>query len=328
VRTGDFVVSLVRSAQDLNEYAFALGAMAHYFADTEGHPLAVNRSVPMLYPKLRRRFGDVIVYEQNPAAHIKTEFGFDVVQVATGHYAPDAYHDFIGFEVSKPVLERAFREVYGLELSSIFTSLDLALGTYRWAVRSLIPATTKAAWELKKDEIVKARPGITRTKFLYNVSRAGYERAWGRQYRRPGIGARILAWFSRLLPHVGPFKALAFRPPTAETERLFMLSFNRTLDGYRAMLARVRRGDFTLAELDLDTGQQTHPGEYRMADAAYAGWLERLQAKDFRETTPAIRTNILGFYSDLNAPFATRRKARDWKRLLAALDKLKALPTS
>jgi hypothetical protein len=102
------VEALVRDSKDLNEYAFALGTMAHYTADNNGHRIAVNRSVPILYPKLRRKYGEVITYDENPAAHLKTEFGFDVLQVAKGHYAPDAYHDYIGFEVAQPLLERAF----------------------------------------------------------------------------------------------------------------------------------------------------------------------------------------------------------------------------
>ena len=35
------------------------------------------------------------------------EFSFDVVQVAAGAYAPEAYHRYIGFKVAKPALERA-----------------------------------------------------------------------------------------------------------------------------------------------------------------------------------------------------------------------------
>ena len=37
VRTGDFVANLIGEAQNLDEYAFALGALAHYAADTQGH---------------------------------------------------------------------------------------------------------------------------------------------------------------------------------------------------------------------------------------------------------------------------------------------------
>ncbi len=85
----------------------------------------------MLYPKVRAKFGDVATYEDNPADHLKTEFSFDVAEVASNHYAPIAYHDFIGFEVSKPLLERAFLQTYGIPLKDISLSLDLALGTYR-----------------------------------------------------------------------------------------------------------------------------------------------------------------------------------------------------
>ena len=38
VRTGDFVEAMIREARDVNEYAFALGALAHYAADNAGHP--------------------------------------------------------------------------------------------------------------------------------------------------------------------------------------------------------------------------------------------------------------------------------------------------
>ena len=124
VRSGDFVIALLRDSQDLNEYAFALGALAHYVADDNGHRLAVNRAVPMLYPKVAKKYGAVATYEDNPADHLKTEFGFDVLEVAKERYAPDTYHDFIGFEVSKPLLERAFEETYSIPLQSVFSDLD------------------------------------------------------------------------------------------------------------------------------------------------------------------------------------------------------------
>src|SRR6266852_9274685 len=92
VRSGDFVAALLRGAQDINEYAFALGALAHFVADNEGHSRSVNRAVPLLYPELKKKYGDVVTYEKNPLAHVKTEFGFDVLEVAKERYAPDAYH--------------------------------------------------------------------------------------------------------------------------------------------------------------------------------------------------------------------------------------------
>src|SRR5215475_14329023 len=114
VRSGDFVINLLREAQDLNEYAFALGALAHYAADTEGHLIGINRSVPLVYPKLQQKFGSVVTYADDKTSHLRVEFSFDVLQVSRGNYAPDSYHEFIGFEVSKEVLERAFRDTYGL----------------------------------------------------------------------------------------------------------------------------------------------------------------------------------------------------------------------
>ena len=153
VRSGDFVLALIEESSDLNEYAFALGALAHYAADDSGHPLATNRAVAMLYPQLEKKYGFVVTYEEKPSAHMKVEFGFDVDQVAEGNYAPKAYHDFIGFEVSKPVLERAFARTYSFEMSSVFFGVDMAIGSYRHAVSSVIPHTTKVAWHLKRREI-------------------------------------------------------------------------------------------------------------------------------------------------------------------------------
>src|SRR5579863_4051773 len=186
LRSGDFVLALLREVQDENEFAFALGALAHYAADNNGHPIAVNRVVPMLYPKLQHRFGNTVTYEDDPAAHLKTEFGFDVLEVAHGNYAPQAYHDFIGFKVAKPLLERAFEDTYAIPMKNVFKDLDLALGTYRRTISNLIPTMTKVAWDAKKDEIGKTAPGITRRRFVYNLRRASYEKEWGQSYEKPG----------------------------------------------------------------------------------------------------------------------------------------------
>jgi hypothetical protein len=138
VRSGDFVLALLRNATDIDEYAFALGALAHYEADTDGHP-AVNRAVALEYPKLRVKYGNQVTYEQNHTAHIRTEFGFDVVQVAKNRYTSDSYRSFIGFQVSKPVLQKAFRETYGIELTDVFRNVDLSIATYRHSVSTIIP---------------------------------------------------------------------------------------------------------------------------------------------------------------------------------------------
>jgi hypothetical protein len=328
VRSGEFVEALLDEATNLNEYAFALGALAHYTADNHGHPLGVNRAVPIEYPKLRAKFGDVITYAEHPSSHLKAEFGFDVLQVAKGRYAPDAYHDFIGFKVSKEVLERAFVKTYGMELKDIFKSLSLAIGTYRRAVSSLIPVMTEIAWELKKEEIEKSSPGMTREKFLYNLSRTDYDKDFGTDYEKPGFFAKSAAWLFRVVPKIGPLKALAFKPPSAEAEKVFMESFNATVTRYRALLVQTGDGKLALENTDFDTGNPTRAGEYELADEAYSDLVIALEKSKFEKATPELRQNILEFYSNLNAPIATKQDRGDWKKTVAALEKLKAMPTA
>src|SRR5579863_8012088 len=210
VRTGDFVEALIRDAQDIDEYAFALGALGHYTTDNSGHPLAVNRSVPLMYPKLKAQFGNTVTYVQSPKSHVLVEFSFDVVQVAAGAYAPEAYHSYIGFKVAKAALERAFRDTYGLEMKDLFFSEDLAIATYRHAVGTTIPEMTKVAWNKRHDQIATVTPGMKRETFVFNLSRKQYDREFGPDYAKPHGFARFLAVVYRLVPKVGPFRSLSF----------------------------------------------------------------------------------------------------------------------
>jgi hypothetical protein len=324
VRTGDFVVNLIQESQDLNEYAFALGALAHFAADTQGHPVAINRSVPIQYPKLKRKFGSVMTYEENPLAHIRVEFGFDVLQVARGNYAPQSYHDFIGFKVSKEVLERAFHDTYSLEMKDIFSDLDLALGTYRHTVSAIIPEMTRVAWNLRKDDLKTAAPGITRRKYTYNLSKASYRKEWDKTYQQPGIGARMLAFLIRILPKIGPLKALSYNIPNPQTEKLFEASFDKTLDLYRGLLQDQALGHLQLANRDFDTGELTRAAEYGLADNTYAKLAVKLSERDPASIDPKLRENILGFYSDRSLPFETKNDPKAWQETLTALDKLSA----
>jgi hypothetical protein len=324
VRSGDFVMNLVRGAQDLDEYAFALGSLAHFAADTEGHSVAVNRSVALQYPKLARKFGQSVTYADKPSAHMQVEFGFDVLQVARGNYAPQAYHDFIGFEVARPLLERAFRQTYSLELKDVFSDVDLALRTYRHTVSSIIPTATQAAWRLKRDDLMKIQPGITRRRFVYNLSRASYRKNWGRDYKQPGIGARLLAFLVRILPKVGPLKILDFRVPTQQTDMLFQSSFDRTLNVYRGLLGDEAGAKLVVPDRDFDTGEATRPAEYPLADNAYCELAIRLADKPADSVDAALRANVMDFFRDLNLPFATKSNPSRWRATLAALDKLKA----
>jgi len=305
IRSGDFIENMLASAQDLNEYAFALGSLAHYGSDNFGHSIAVNKSVPVMYPKVRRKFGPVATYEDNPADHLKMEFAFDVSQVAGNHYAPESYHDFIGFEVSKPLLERAFEATYGVPLKDISKNLDLALGTYRWTVSSLIPEMTRAAWDVKKNEIVRDNPGVVRKKFIYEISRSSYEKEWGTSYTRPGAGARILAFFVRILPKVGPLRSLAFRPATPETQKLFMDSFVKALDFYKSKLAEVRaNGKPDLPNTNFDTGEAPRAGKYHLADKACADLVAKLDKTHGAPIDDALRKALVDFYGSTTPALA------------------------
>jgi len=269
-----------------------------YAADTSGHPLATNRSVAMMYPKLAKKYGPVITYEDKPSAHSQVEFAFDVDQVAEGHYAPKAYHDFIGFEVSKSVLERAFARTYSIEVSSVFGSVDLVIGSYRHAVSTVIPRTTKVAWHLKRKQIQNSDPSETRKKYVYNISHSAYRKDWGDIYEKPDFFARLKAFFLRILPKVGPLSALAFHPPTPAVEQLYMHSFNETLDHYRLLLLAQQEGRVQLPNDNFDTGELTEPGTYRLTDKSYAKLLDKVNNKP---TSSDLRQNILDFYADLGA---------------------------
>jgi hypothetical protein len=144
VRTGDFVAWMIRDARDINEYAFALGALSHYAADAWGHS-AVNLSVPILYPKLRHQFGNWVTYQDDHEAHLRTEFSFDVLEVAKHRYNSQQYHDFIGFQVSEGLLERAFQDTYGIPMDTLLHYDDLTLETFRFAVGRVVPEMTEVA---------------------------------------------------------------------------------------------------------------------------------------------------------------------------------------
>lgn len=323
VRSGDFVLALLRDAKDLDGYAFALGALSHYAADNEGHLMAVNVSVPLLYPKLKKKYGDVITYEEDPLAHVKTEFGFDVLEVAQGRYAPASYHDFIGFGVSVPLLEQAFQETYGLDLKSVLRDEDKVLGSYRYAVSRLLPKATRIAWSLKKDQIMKDQPGITKKKFLYNLSRASYQKNWGNVYQEPSFGEKMLAFLVRILPKIGPLRVLQLRTPTPEAEHMFEASFDTGLQRYRNLLDQEASGHLDLPNDNFDTGGVTGPGKYRLYDETQAELLGALAKQNFSGASEELRSELLEFFGHPDAPYATKRKPKEWAQVQVELEQLR-----
>jgi hypothetical protein len=256
---------------------------------------------------------------------LKTEFGFDTVQVAKNRYASEQYHDFIGFEVSKPLLERVFPVVYGVELKDVLTHEDLAVGSYRFAISRLIPRMTQVALQTHKKNLIRETPNFAKRKFLYRLSRSDYEKQWGKDYAKPGLGTRILSTLVRYMPKIGPFKGLGFNNPTPQTEDLYIKSINTSVDQYRIFLEQVRADTLVLPNCDFDTGEPTKAAEYSLTDESYAKLLGRLSDHKFSLTSPELRANVLDFYSDLSAPIETKSDQGRWQSVLTALDQLKSL---
>jgi hypothetical protein len=325
VRTGDFVNALFDEAQDINEYAFALGVLSHYYSDKYGHPLGTNHCVPLMNPKIKAKFGAVVTYEEDPTSHSRMEFGFDILQTARGNYASDNYHAFIGFKVSRPVLERAFLKTYGLNLNDIFSDFSLSIETFRWINKSLYPVITRAAWATRKKAIVQSSPGITRRKFQYRMHTANYYHEFGKKHEKPGFFPGILAKVIVVLPKVGPLKPFKIKVPDAATEKIFIQSFDTVLAHFTATLKGMPVKNSCLVNVDYDTGGETSPGEYGLADQTYIDLVLKLKSDDFKYVRTNLKQDILKFYGPGNKKIAVMAESNKWEKVIIALDTLKIL---
>jgi Zinc dependent phospholipase C len=295
VRAGDFVATLIRESRTVDELAFAIGALAHYASDNAAHPMAVNRVLPVMYPKLRAKYGDEVLFYESKTRHVMVEFSFDVVQVARGTFKSDAYQELIGFEVATPLLERAFVQTYGLELKDLFGDVDLAIGTYRHAASQTIPDITRVAWREKRKEILAATPDIVERDIVYTMTPQQYELKFGTKYRKPGLLARFVVTIFKVLPKFGPFKPLAFTPLDTETEHLFLESFATSKERFRVLLRTVGSNRLALPDTDLDTGQLPTRGVNQLADDTYDAWMKKL-AKKRTALSPEMRRAVDDHY--------------------------------
>ena len=300
VRSGDFVATLVESAGTVDEYAFALGALSHYLTDDIGHPEATNVTVPELYPKLRKEYGDSVTYDDDHGAHLQTEFRFDVLQVARTKQALDLYRHAVAFEVSKPLLERAFHQTYGIGLDDLFDDVDVAIRTYRWAFREVVHEATGIAWELYRADIEAIDPTTTPAGYVYDLSRADFEQQFGKSFREPGYFAKFLAFLVKAVPNVGPFERLPYKPLPPEAVQRFELARRHIVDRYRTTTRGLGLQRPALPDDNLDTGRRTRRGEYDPADHAYETLLEKLDDRHFANVPTALRADILRFYEGEN----------------------------
>lgn len=322
VRSGRFVTALLEDAKTPDEYAFALGAASHYVADTIGHPEATNRAVAEIYPDLRARYGDRVTYADDHAAHVETEFRFDILQLSMSRQTPDLFRHAIAFEVATPLLDRAFRETYGLGLDDLFPSTKVALSTYRWGFRELLEETTGIAWQLYRADIEKLDPAATAESFVGKMSRADFVDQFGDSFREPGYFAKFFAWIVKLIPDTGPLANLPYKALPPEVRAQYASAFEHVLEAYRGLVARDARGRVFIADRNLDTGRPTHRGDYAPADEAYAKLALTLDGLDFREASGDVREDLVHFYDEAPATGARPeddRRSADVDRAIARL---------
>ena len=319
VRTGDLVDALISESRNINEYAFALGFLSHYYADNYGHALATNRSVPLTYPKLVRKYGTIITYAEDQTSHARMEFGFDVSQLAKGNYTNQAFNDFIGFKVDTSVLARAFYKTYGLDINAIFNNrFTTAIEIFRFMVASVVPAITRVAWASKGSEIEKQQPGVTRRDFIYRFRLRQYNKTHGTGYRPHGFRAKLLSFAIRVMPKVGPLKHLKFKVPTALSETYLHEGLDSILLHYTANLAPSKINTLHRNK-DYDTGNPTAACEYSLTDQAYDSWVLKLKKENYKTVTPAIRENIKGFYN----AYPQRSSSKDCIEVFNAVEDIK-----
>ena len=301
VRSGDFVVWMLRNARTIDEYAFAIGALSHYLGDSIGHSQAINPATAFEFPKLQHKYGDSVTYGESPHGHIRTEFAFDVEELGHLEFASPAYLRAVGFRVPRQFLERAFVHTYGFDIHSILGPDRPALRSYRSSVRSFIPSFAEAEVVLHRHQFPPHGDDEAYHVFSQRVSRTNYDRRWKHTYKGPGFKAHLLAIVVFLVPKVGGAADLAIKIPTPETQEWYLKSMNRTVDVLNETLHRLREDEnnpVSLSNLDLDTGRQERLGEYTLADQTYAKLLERIIATPRSTISRELKQDILAYYGD------------------------------
>jgi hypothetical protein len=303
VRSGDFVMALLRNSRDVDEYAFALGALSHYFGDNIGHHDAVNPATAIGFPKLEKKYGPVVTYDDNPHAHVRVEFAFDVDEASRARIAPGAYLRFIGLRVASRLLAQTFEETYSLPLTKVIGPHRPAFRSYHSSVRGFLPRVAYAETTLHRNKFPPEGEDRSVKEFLDLLSQADFQNVWKSYRKKPGLETRFFALLIRIVPKVGVLSEVAIKIPTARTQDLYMRSVNRTAAAYGDMLKELsttsRRP--SVPKTDLDTGEKTVPGSYALTDATYAKLLHILISHEARPIVPEVRENILAYYSDQRA---------------------------
>jgi hypothetical protein len=105
---------------------------------------------------------------------------------------------------------------------------------------------------------------------------------------------------------------------------MFESSFNATLDHYRELLTDLREGRLNLPNHNFDVGENTGPGKYRLNDEAHAELLDKLAENKFANATSEVKAELLHFFAEPDAPYATKHNAKAWTKVQTQLQQLKS----
>jgi hypothetical protein len=327
VRAGDFVLSLLHNAHTADELAFAIGSLSHYIGDTIGHSAAVNHAVPVEFPKLEKKYGSTVNYAESPHAHVQTEFAFDINQLSKRRFAPYEYLKFVGLEVPRPLLRKAFFETYGINLPDIIGSKETSIRIYRYGVRKFIPNIARAETILHKKNFPADTPSSDFDEIKADLLQASADNNWEAYRKAPGFGSHLYAGFIFILPKVGTLKMLAIKGPTEHTEELYIKSLNRSIKTMRRVLADFDHINQYLANRDLDTGAFVKPGGYRLTDQTYAKLLAMITKNPGNVVPIQLKHDLIAYYADPDAPIITKKNPEQWAQVQANLKVLGGMKT-
>jgi hypothetical protein len=328
VRPGDFVLSLIRNAHSANELAFAIGALSHYIGDNIGHSEAINEAVAIEFPKLAKKYGPVVTYDEDEHAHVRTEFAFDVNEISKRRFAPSAYLEHVGLAVPISLLRRAFFEAYGIDLYQVIGHRRPLLRGYRFAIRSFLPRIAYAEVILHKSDFPPDVPSGALDKLNKDLAQSEFENGWDQYRKKPGIGTHLLAGILFILPRIGPLSDAAIRGPNAHTQELYVQSLNRSTEMLRHILANFDAVASLVPNRDLDTGAKVKPGGYRLTDETYARLVGILTRHPNQPVPAALKQDIAFYYADPAAPIYTKKNQKKWARLQAGLKLLQTMPAA
>lgn len=328
VRPGDFILNLIRDAQTPDELAFAIGALSHYIGDTIGHSEAINEAVAIEFPKLAKKYGPIVTYDQGEHPHVRTEFALDVNEISKRRFAPSAYLRHVGLEIPGPLLRRAFFQTYGLDLPKIIGRKRPVMRGYRFAVRNFLPRISYAEVILHRSHFPPDTPGPDFDKLSKDLAQSDFENGWDQYRKKAGIGTYMLAGVIFILPRIGPLSDAAIRVPNPHTQDLYVKSLNNSTETLRRALANFDAIATFVPNRDLDTGAAVKPGAYRLTDETYAQLLAVITHNQSQPVPSGLKRNITAYYADPAAPICTKKNPQKWAEVQAELKQLATMPTT